>query len=125
MGMDVNENRRKKRSSLRLYLAAAAVAGLFVFLMLVFVPAPCCNGDRADRLKRQANLRGVSGWVIGHVQSDSDGVFPEKEDYSLVLMAMSDVWPEPIFGSDETQDDIWMCPIPWPDRKLPSDITDE
>ena len=32
------------------------------------------------------------------------------------------IYPEPIFG-DNNQDDIWMCPIPWEDQRIPNDLT--
>ena len=32
------------------------------------------------------------------------------------------IYPEPTFG-DNYQDDIWMCPIPWEDNRIPDSLT--
>lgn len=34
-------------------------------------------------------------------------------------------WPDPLFGPNDTQDDIWIVAFPWPDRRIPNDITQQ
>lgn len=43
--------------------------------------------------------------------------------YGESLQHWVDVWPEPVFGPEETQDLVWIVPIPWPDRRIPDNLT--
>jgi hypothetical protein len=56
---------------------------------------------------------------------NEEGFFPTPDQYGDSLSHWVDVWPEPVFGPEETQDDIWIVPIPWPDRRIPEGITPE
>ena len=40
----------------------------------------------------------------------------------LMAASLIYIYPEPIFGDDE-QDNIWMCPIPWEDARLPAHLS--
>jgi prepilin-type processing-associated H-X9-DG protein len=83
------------------------------------------NRRHAKHLLRQANLRGVAGYVMAFSDETEDGRFPLPEQYSEILLRQFEVMPEPLFGDDDTQDLIWIVPFPWPDRRIPDDITQE
>lgn len=53
----------------------------------------------------------------------ADGQFPRPDQYGEALMHTISAWPDPLFGPNDTQDDIWM--VPFPDRRIPDDITQE
>jgi len=96
-------------------VAVGLLFGLFVML-----PDLCCDDDRDMQvLLRQSNLRSVAGAFIGYANIH-DGLVLEPKDFTLI--DFSSVYPDPIFG-DHNQDDIWMCPIPWEDHRIPDDLT--
>lgn len=96
-----------------------------VMLLMPIKPPYVTDSDHVNKLKRQASLRGVSSYVRAFPTRTKDGRFPEPDDYDEALKDLTSVWPEPIFGPSETQDDIWIVPFPWPDRRIPDDITQE
>ncbi|MCA9275663.1 MAG: hypothetical protein KDA29_06530 [Phycisphaerales bacterium] len=78
-----------------------------------------------EERKRQANLRSVAGYVLAFSDETEDGRFPLTEQYGEILLKQFEVIPEPLFGDEDTQDLIWIVPFPWPDRRIPDDITPE
>tara|TARA_A100000171_G_C2058750_1_gene108842 strand:- start:84 stop:596 length:513 start_codon:yes stop_codon:yes gene_type:complete len=105
------------------------VGGLTVLVVLVLMlpvkPAYVTDRGHVDMLNRQANLRGVWGFVAAFPDETDDGRFPEADRYGELLLEQFEVMPSPLFGPEDTQDDIWIIPIPWPDRRIPEDITQE
>lgn len=104
-------------------LELVIVAGL---VALVFVVLRASNSPCKTSIEnvRQARLRMLSS-LIDMYATDHEGQYPQADDFeSFVSWAWSSE-PDPIFGDDETQDDIWMCPIPWEDRRIPLDISQE
>ena len=57
--------------------------------------------------------------------SEHQGIYPTGDELDSFLRWLSDDWPDPIFGPDDTQDLIWIVPFPWPDRRIPEDLTQE
>ena len=108
---------------------AMVVGGLTVLVVLVLMlpvkPAYVTDRGHVDMLNRQANLRGVWGFVAAFPDETDDGRFPEADRYGELLLEQFEVMPSPLFGPEDTQDDIWIIPIPWPDRRIPEDITQE
>lgn len=109
--------------------AAMIVGGITVLVAVVLLtpikPSYVTDSDHVNMLKRQANLRTTASSVMNFPSTTADGSFPVADQYGEALMHFNDVWPEPIFGDDDTQDLIWICPFPWPDRRIPDDITRE
>lgn len=105
------------------------VGGLTVLVVLVLVlpvkPAYVSDREHVNMIKRQANLRSVLSNVLHGTAFIKDGVFRDPSQYGEAIMETNQVWPEPLFGSEETQDLVWIVPIPWPDRRIPEDITQE
>lgn len=99
-----------------------------MFLLTAFIIAillPATGGSTGSvKLKRMSQLRSVNSLLMIYA-SENDGFFPDNENYRSFLLSIADVWPEPTFGPEETQDDIWIVPIPWPDRRIPEDLTQE
>lgn len=105
------------------------VGGLTVLVVLVLMlpvkPAYVTDRGHVDMLNRQANLRSIVTNVLHGTAFIKDGVFRDPNQYGEALMETNQVWPEPLFGPEETQDLVWIVPIPWPDRRIPEDITQE
>ena len=104
------------------WIVVAAIALLFgVFVML---PDLCCDGDHdTDELIRQARLRYVYSLVDQYSIEHQGLVLDPNQWFEAVMSIYPDfIYPEPAFG-DNNQDDIWMCPIPWDDRRIPDDLT--
>jgi hypothetical protein len=91
---------------------------------LVFIRIPE-NERKREITFRQANLRSVLSIVLHGNAFIKDGVFRDPSQYGEALMETNQLWPEPLFGPEETQDLVWIVPIPWPDRRIPDDITQE
>jgi hypothetical protein len=72
-----------------------------------------------SKLILESNLRSVAGFILNY-PARNQGVLPNPNKW--LEAGITDVYPEPAFG-DNDQDDIWMCPIPWDDRRLPDDLT--
>jgi hypothetical protein len=71
----------------------------------------------------QSDLRTVAS-VVFYYAEDHQGVLPNPNSWLAVMNEMEPdvVYPEPVFG-DNNQDNIWMCPIPWEDGRIPDDLT--
>ena len=108
---------------------AMVVGGLTVLVVLVLMlpvkPAYVTDRGHVDMLNRQASMRTVVSSVLHGPAFIQDGVFRDPSQYGEALMETNQVWPEPLFGPEETQDLVWIVPIPWPDRRIPEDITQE
>lgn len=89
---------------------------------LVFIRIPETNRER-EVGHRQASLRTVLSYVLHGTAYIQDGVFRQPDQYGDALLEMNQIWPDPLFGHEDTQDDIWIVPILWPDRRIPEDIT--
>ena len=101
------------------------VGGLIVLVVLVLI-LPVKPAYVTTRVvKRQTNLRGIWEFVAAFPDVTEDGRFPEFDRYGELLLEQFEVMPSPLFGSEDTQDDIWIVPIPWPDRRIPDGITQE
>ena len=107
-----------------LIVTCLVIAVAFVILMPI---TPPWAGYRrhAGHLLRQANLRSVAGSVLVFSEETEDGRFPPPDQYGNILLKQFEVMPEPLFGDEDTQDLIWIVPFPWPDRRIPDDITPE
>lgn len=105
-------------------IAIDCVIVALVVSWLVFIRIPE-NERKREITFRQANLRSVLSNVLHGTAFINDGVFREPSQFGEALMETNQVWPEPLFGSEETQDLVWIVPIPWPDRRIPEDITQE
>ena len=91
-----------------------------LFGLVALLPDLCCDDDRnVQLLIRQANLRSVAGFILNY-PARHQGVLPNPNKW--LEAGITDVYPEPAFG-DNDQDDIWMCPIPWDDGRLPDNLT--
>ena len=71
---------------------------------------------------RQSNLRSVATLMKNYAQ-EHDHQYAACDEFQLVMDWAEIPFPEPVLGDDETQDEIWMCPIPWYDRRIPDDLT--
>lgn len=113
----------------RIPTSVLVVCGLTVLVVLMLTmpiqPWYVTDRDHVSMLKRQANLRGVWGFVAAFPDETDDGRFPEADRYGELLLEQFEFMPSPLFGPEDTQDDIWIVPIPWPDRRIPEDITQE
>jgi hypothetical protein len=113
-----------KRLERRIIACSLITFTLILFVLSLF-PNTCCDGRDIEKLKRQANLRSVSSIVRSFPTLNDEGSFPTPDQYGESLTHWVNVWPESVFGHEDTQDDIWIVPIPWPDRRIPEDITQE
>ena len=93
---------------------------------VVFIRIPE-NERKREITFRQANLRSVLSYVLHGNSFIKDGVFRDPSQYGETLMETdletNLLWPEPLFGPEETQDLVWIVPIPWPDRRIPDNLT--
>ncbi len=105
-------------------IAIDCVIVAVVVSWLVFVRIPEKDRER-EIVYRQASMRTVVSSVLHGPAFFQDGVFRDPSQYGEALMETNQVWPEPLFGPEETQDLVWIVPIPWPDRRIPEDITQE
>ncbi len=110
--------RHKKTFS---WLFVTAVGGVFIW----GITRPLAVGLRVSPVvMRQSNLRSIAT-LIGNYAQEHDGQYAACDEFQLVMDWAEVPFPEPVLGDDETQDDIWMCPIPWDDRRIPDGITRE
>ena len=107
----------------RRIIAYSLIGFVLVLVVLSLLPHMCCNGRDAERIIRQANLRGIWGFVAAFPDVTEDGRFPEADRYGELLLEQFEFMPSPLFGPEDTQDDIWIVPIPWPDRRIPDNLT--
>jgi len=105
-------------------IAIDCVIVALVVSWLVFIRIPE-NERKREITFRQANLRSVLSNVLHGTAFIKDGVFRDPSQYGEALMETNQLWPEPLFGPEETQDLVWIVPISWPDRRIPEDITQE
>ena len=96
---------------------------LTAFIIAALLPATGGSGTSVT-LRRMANLRSATTGLMNYAD-EHQGVYPAQDEFKFYLMWLTDEFPEPIFGPDETQDNIWIVPIPWPDRRVPEDLTQE
>ena len=99
------------------------VAVALLFGMFFMLDDMCCDDGRDARMIiRQSNLRSVYTLIYQYVEQQGMAPDPEQWFDTVKSMYPNFIYPEPIFG-DNKQDDIWMCPIPWDDRRIPDDLT--
>ena len=106
-------------------LIVSCIVIAVVSALLPITPPWPGNRRQAEHVLRQANLRVVARSVIAFPDETEDGSFSPPEQYGEILLRQFEVMPEPLFGDDDTQDLIWIVPFPWPDRRIPDDITPE
>ena len=100
------------------------VAVALLFGMFFMLADMCCDDDRdIQELLRQSNLQSVYGLAFQY-PVEHQGVFPNPDEWREAVVSMYPdlAFPDPTFG-DNNQDDIWMCPIPWDDGRIPDDLT--
>lgn len=79
--------------------------------------------QRADpEVMRKSNLRSIATLLYNYSLEHNEQ-YAKPNEFQLVMDWADIPSPEPVLGSDEYQDDIWMCPIPWDDRRTPIDST--
>lgn len=98
---------------------------IVVTLLIPIKPPYVTDRDYVNKLKRQAKLRTVVDYVMAFSDETKDGLFPQPDQYGEILLKQFEIMPEPLFGNEDTQDHIWIVPFPWPDRRIPDDITQE
>ena len=109
--------------TLPMLIVICIVIVVVVALLMPITPPWAGNRRHAEHLLRQANLRGVVGYVLAFPDETEDGRFPPPDQYGNILLKQFEIMPEPLFGDEDTQDLIWIVPFPWPDRRVPEDIT--
>ncbi len=102
-----------------------ALLGVVVTVVLIFTSSLGFPPLRFSPVRlRQGNLRSIAAMMKNYaIEHDDQFIVPSS--FQMVMDWADIPYPEPILGSDDTQDDIWMCPIPWPDRRIPDGIRPE
>jgi len=114
---------RTQRLKTPAIIASGIIVLVAVTLSLPIQPSYVTDTDHVNKLKRQANLRTVPGYL--HEYADEHGgVYAAPDEFMKIVEHFDMIYPLPLLGDDD-QDEVWMCPIPWPDRRIPEEITQE
>ena len=98
-------------------------AGVILTLGAIILPVICCDdGTEAEFVVMRASLRSIRQ-LLENYALDHDGVYAQPDEFAEIFVFYGYDWPEPVLG--DRQDDIWMCPIPWEDRRIPDDFTQQ
>ena len=86
------------------------------------LPLGVCTLRVSKVTLRQSGLRSIATILKNYAQ-EHDDQYAACYEFGLVIDWAQVPSPEPVLGDDETQDDIWMCPVPWEENRIPDGLT--